>query len=205
MAKMNDPKIIASYIHCLSTLEDKTSRLYQNLSDKAEMPIVKTLLLNIAQDSAKHATLLLGIADSMAVSRKNPKDCAKKLGVVWQTIATFHEKIVERTKISNSEFSQLAEKLTVLESAIGEEYYVFIQMKTLQLMSEEINQLYKVDVGHLQGMFESIISDEEHHRELLATIKEHLAENSEKTYDNNIPKIMYQNPDAWIHSLPPTA
>jgi rubrerythrin len=202
MAKMNDSQIITNYINCLSTLESYTSRLYQMLSDKAEMPIVKTLL-NIAQDSEKHATLLQGINKSIAGSNEKPIDCAKKLGAVWQTLDTFYREIAARKEISNWAFSQLADKLTVFESMLGEEYYVFVQVKTLQLMSGKIIESYSVDLGHLQKLFESIIRDEEHHRELLATIREHLTENDKKAYDNT-PKVKYQNPDAWIQSLPPT-
>ena len=63
------------------------------LSDKTEMPIVKTILLSISQDSEKHAVLLLGIARSIAVSPEKPKDCAKKMGAVWQTVDTFYREI----------------------------------------------------------------------------------------------------------------
>jgi len=161
-------------------------------------------LLNIAQDSKKHATLLMGINKGVAASKEKPKDCAKKLGAVWQTLDTFYREIQERKQIGSWAFSQLADKLAVFESMLGEEYYVFVQMKTLQLMSGKINQSYKIDLGHLQKMFESIIRDEEHHRELLATIRKHLTENDEKEHDNT-PIVKYQNPDACVHSLPPTA
>jgi rubrerythrin len=177
--------------------------LYQSLSEKIEMPIIKTLFLNISQDSAKHSTLLKGISDSMEPSKKNPKDCKKKLGPIWKATKTFQDEIYSRKKISILEFSQLAEKLTLFESALGEEYFVLVQMKTLQLLEKEINQSYNVDLGHLQKMFESIIRDENHHRALLITIKKLLAENN-KLVDKDTLIVKYQNPDAWIHSLPST-
>ena len=40
---MNDPKVIAKYIHCLSILEDNTSLLYSNLSERVEAPLLKSL------------------------------------------------------------------------------------------------------------------------------------------------------------------
>lgn len=198
---MSDPETFAKYIDCLSTLETKTSSLYEALSQKAELPIVKTLFRNIAQDSAKHSTLLKGIGESIAKVKENPKECAKKLGVVWQTIDSLQKKVTERKKISNSEFSQFLEELTLLESSVGEEYYILVQMKTLQLLGKEIERSYHIDLGHLKRLFESIIRDEEHHRELLETIEEHIAANIEKP-DEGAPMVRYQNPDAWSQATP---
>ena len=36
-------------------------------------------------------------------------------------------------------------------------------MKMLQLMSDQIEQSYNIDLVHLLKMFESIVRDEEHH------------------------------------------
>jgi hypothetical protein len=58
----------------------------------------------------------------------------------------------------------------------GEEYSVFVQLKTLELLSQEINRLYKVDLNSLKNIFTSIINDEEHHREIIETIKAFLQE-----------------------------
>jgi hypothetical protein len=97
----------------------------------------------------------------------------------------------------------LSEKLAYLESIIGEEYYVFVQLKTLQLMVNEINQLYHVDLDSVKTIFVNIINDEEHHRELLEKIKS-IVDNAAKEADNS-PTVKYQNPDSWISSLPPTS
>jgi ferritin len=93
-------------------------------------------------------------------------------------------------------------KLVALESSLGEEYYIFVQMKTLQLIVKEINQLYGIDLEKIKEVFESIIKDEEHHREILAAIKDIVSKKLTKKDDT--PKVKYQNPDSWIHSLPPT-
>jgi rubrerythrin len=202
MTGMNDPKIISDYLHCLSILENNTSLLYQKLSDKAEAPLVKTLLLNIAQDSSKHSALLKGIADSIAVSKEKTKDCAKKLGETWQIIDILLKETASKEKMSGLELQQLIEKLTALESSSGEEYYIFVQMKTLQYMVKEINQLYNINLERIKNIFVSIIADEEHHRELLATIKQLLTE-KEITSKYTPPIIKYQNPDSWIQYSPP--
>ena len=75
-------------------------------------------------------------------------------------------------------------------------------MKTLQLMTKEINQIYSINLMNIKGIFESIIKDEEHHREILAKIKDIIDE--KPTSQDNTPKVKYQNPDAWISYLSPT-
>jgi rubrerythrin len=202
MTKMNDAKVIANYLHCLSILENNTSLLYQKLSEKTGMPLVKTLLLSIAQDSSKHSVLLNGIADSIAVSKEKAKDCAKRLGETWRVVDTFLQEITSGERMSRMELGQLTEKLTILESSLAEEYYIFVQMKTLHHMVKEINQLYNINLERTKNIFMSIIKDEEHHRELLATTKDILSENEPQSPDST-PKIKYQNPDSWIQSLPP--
>ncbi len=199
---MDNPKIIVDYLHCLSMLENNTFLLYQSLAGKAEVPLVKTLLFSIAQDSSKHSALLKGVADSIAVSKEKTKDCAKKLGETWQIIDTLLKETASKEKMSRLELQQLIEKLTALESSAGEEYYIFVQMKTLQYMVKEINQLYNINLERIKNIFISIIEDEEHHRELLATIKKLLNENK-RADQHNTPSIKYQNPDSWIQYSPP--
>jgi rubrerythrin len=202
MTKMDNPKIIAKYIHCLSVLEAKTAMLYKNLSERVEHPLIKSLLLSISKDSSKHSALLKGVAASLSDSKQKAKDCAKNLGEVWNTVGNYLNEIYRKKRVSTVYFSELLPKLMVLESSFGEEYYMFVQMKTLQLMVKEINQLYNIDLDKIKNVFKSIIRDEEHHREILATIKEIIAEDLEKR--DNAPKVKYQHPDAWIHSLPST-
>ena len=202
MTKMDNPEVIAKYINCLSILEDKTALLYNNLSERVETPFTKSLLLSISKDSSKHSTLLKGIAYSISDSKQNHRDCAKKLGEVWNIVSDYLKEVDKKKIMDKIRFSELLSKLTILESSFGEEYYIFVQMKTLQLMVREINQLYGIDLGKIKEVFESIIKDEEHHREILASIKDMASK--KLTIKNNTPKVKYQNPDAWIHSLPPT-
>lgn len=69
-------------------------------------------------------------------------------------------------------------------------------------MVKEINQLYSINLENIKTVFESIIRDEERHREILSTIKNVISESSMK--HDNTPKVKYPNPDAWVHSLPQT-
>ena len=201
MIKMNDPKSIAKYICCLSVLENKTAVLYENLSGRVEPPLIKSLLLSISKDSSKHSVLLKGVADNICDSEQNAKDCAKNLGDVWNTVNGFLDELNKKKRVRKVYFSELLPKLMGLESSLGEEYYIFVQMKTLQLMVKEIKQLYNIDLDKIKNVFESIIRDEEHHREILVTIKDIINEDSVEKHDT--PKVKYVNPDAWVHSLPP--
>ena len=198
---MNDPKKVAEYIQCLSILEDKTSQLYSKLSQRAKTPLVKSLLLSISKDSSKHSTLLKGIAETISDSKHNHKDCAKKLGKVWSAVSSYFDEI-DKEEMGEMNFSVFLQKLSVLESTFGEEYYMFVQMKTLQLMAKMINQLYRINVENIKNVFVSIINDEEHHREILVTIKNVIEENLKE--HSNTPKVKYQNPDVWVRSLPPS-
>jgi len=202
MTKNNDPKVLADFINCLGILENDSFLLYKALSNKIELPLVKSLLRAIAEDSLKHSTLLKGVAESITEAKETPKDCEKKTGEAWRLIANFTKEIAAKEKFSEEEMSQLWDKLAFFESIIGEEYYVFVQMKTLDLMMKEINQIYNIDLGSLKSIFTRIINDEEHHREMLGTIKGILERHSEPS---NTPVVKYQNPDSWISSLPPTS
>ena len=108
----------------------------------------------------------------------------------------------KKERVAKLNSSELLLKLNALESNLGEEYYIFVQMKTLQLMVKEINQLCSINLEKIKNIFESIIRDEDHHREILATIKDVVNENSTK--HDNTPKVKYPNTDSWIRSLPPT-
>jgi rubrerythrin len=203
MVKRNDPKTIASYINCLSYFENNVFQLYKNLSNKVELPLVKTLLLCIAQDSQKHAMILKAVGESIAKPEGKPKNCEKQLGESWMRIDAFNKEIAKKEKITEAELAKLSEKLVVLESIAGEEYYMFVQLKTLQLLMKEINQLYSIDLRSLKSLFANIISDEERHRTILQTVQR-LLKRKEKKQKDNAPAVKYQNPDMWSRPLPPT-
>lgn len=90
---------------------------------------------------------------------------------------------------------ELSKKLTYLESIIGEEYYMFVQLKTLEIMIKEINEIYRIDLGSLKSVFTHIINDEEHHREIIATIQSTI---EKKQKADESPMLRYSNPDNWV-------
>jgi nanoRNase/pAp phosphatase (c-di-AMP/oligoRNAs hydrolase) len=55
--------------------------------------------------------------------------------------------------LARANLPQLAEKLEILESEMGEEYYQFVQLKTLKFMVKEINQIYNIDLGSVKKDF----------------------------------------------------
>jgi hypothetical protein len=138
--------------------------------------MLKSLLFGVASDSQKHSALLKGIAESIARKEElSTKDCE----MISETLATIHalsEEISTKKEISEEELQEFIGKLEALESTCGEEYSVFVQLKTLELMSKEINRLYNINIDNLKDIFQGIISDEEHHREIIETIKELLCE-----------------------------
>ena len=85
----------------------------------------------------------------------------------------------------------------LLKLSFGEEYFVFVQLKTLELMMKEIDPDYAVDLYSLKGVFTSIITDEGRHRELIEKTKEFLERRPKPTTISS-PVVRYQNPDAWI-------
>ncbi|HVP40401.1 MAG TPA: hypothetical protein VMS95_00400 [Candidatus Krumholzibacteriaceae bacterium] len=196
MAKQKSKKDIAEFLYCSSILEGKTFLLFKTMAEKVDLPLIKSLLLQIAYDSQKHSTTLRGISESIAPTKKTPRDCDKQHGEAWNTINAISSEISRMEKISNTDLPSLVERLTVLESVAGEEYNMLVQLKTLQYMAKEINKLYNVNLRRIKGLFEKIIEEEEHHIELLSTIKEMIAKKPKQEFDNT-PTVRYQNPDAW--------
>lgn len=198
MEKHKDKKDIEGFLCCLSILEEKTSLLYKSLAEKTELPLAKSLLMHIAYDSKKHAATVKGISDSLGNlnARTKAKDCEKHLGKPWKIVADSLEEAEKKQKIPRDDFSLLAKKLLVLESALGEEYHMVIQLRTLQFLTSKINEIYGVNLKNLKSIFESIIKDEERHRELLTTIKDLVVKQKDRITDNT-PTVKYQSPDAW--------
>ncbi len=198
----SDAKTLANLINCLSLLERNTYLLYKELAEKVEAPLVSSFLLQIAIDSQKHSIALKGVADSVAKPDGNLKDCEKKIGNTWRIVEKLLKEVKGKKKIPSGDFPKLVEKLVVLESVLGEEYYMFVQLKTLELMMKEINQLYDINLGSVKKIFLNIIQDEETHRELLERIKTLVKPETEL---DTAPVVKYQNPDAWSRPLPSTS
>lgn len=196
MPGINDPKAIAELLHCLSAFEENIYQLYGDIASKTEMPFIRSLFEQISIDSHKHSVILRGISEGIAVTKTNLKECEKKMGETWKRLAITQKEIAKIGRINDQNLPWLTEKLAHFESAMGEEYFIFIQLKTLHLLVKEINQKYNIDLSHTKSLFDSIINDENHHREILETIK-CLVENRGKENDVSIVG-RYESLDSYI-------
>ena len=192
---------IVALFRCASILEEKTSILYKKIAEKIQLPLVKSYLLHIAHDSQKHSTIFEGISESIEKSSSKPKDCERKLGQIWQVTEDLSREVASKPKMSEKEMTRLVERLVPIESFMGEEYYIFVQAKTLKFLTKEIKQIYNVNLENVKYVLEGVIRDEETHQRLLSTIKEIFVKRELKRQDN-VPEVKYQSPDAWIRSLP---
>jgi rubrerythrin len=201
MVKMKQESVV-DFLHCASILEERTYLLYKNLADKVDIPLVNSLLLHIAYDSQKHSAILRGISGSIAKPKKPSKNCEKKLfGPTWTAIERLTEEIAREKRIPKENMSSLVKKLMILESTVGEEYYILVQLKTLEYMTKEIRETYNVDLEDLKDILETIIRDEETHRELLAKMKKILVGEEEQAEDE-APQVKYKSPDSWTAHIP---
>ena len=187
---------IADSLWCDSVFEERTYLLYKDLANSVDLPFIKSLLLHIAYDSQKHSAILTGISQSIGGSKVKAKDCEKKLRSSWKVIDDISFEIANEKKALVDSLSSLAKKLSLLESAMGEEYYALARMKTLQAMTALIRESYNVNLEDLRDVFETIIKDEEIHLELLAKMKKFLAGQQVKKVDTT-PAVRYENPNAW--------
>jgi hypothetical protein len=166
------PTNLTNYMNCLSLFESKTAKLYLDLAEKVELPLVKSLLMEISLDSQKHSNLLTGISKSMPKSDFNPKTCAEKVGESWQIAETYAKKVAKKEKITAKDLPELIHDLDALESSMGEEYSLLIQMNTLVVLAGEIENSYSISLDGVKSIFSGILEDEEHHKEVLALIRE---------------------------------
>jgi len=185
-------------MNCLSILESQTSLLYKNISDKVEIPLIKTLLKEIEMDSQKHSLLLKEVSESIAKPKGNQKKCSKGSETL-QTTERLLKEVAGMERISSEDLIRLSEILETLESAMSEEYYMLVQVKTVQMMMTEINQMYNINLYNVRDIFMNIINDEDRHREILETIKQMTVK---KEQVSNSPFVKFQNPDGWIQGTP---
>jgi rubrerythrin len=202
MTKMT-PESIAGFLHCASVLEERAYLLYKSLADKVDLPLVNSLMVHIAYDSRKHSAVLKAISESIAKPKKQPRDCQKKLflGGPWTVIERLVRDIDKEKRIPKEDMPSLINKLMLLESTVSEQYYILVQLETLQFMTKEVRETYNVDLEDLKDILETIIRDEETHRALLLKMKKILV-GKEKQTEDIAPTFKYQTPDAWSRVSP---
>ena len=126
MEKSDDVRELSGFINCLSLFEKKTAQLYATMAGKIDLPLVKSLMLEISLDSQKHSVLLKGVADTMPKANWKAEVCPKKIGEGLDIVKAFSSEIAKKDRISYYDLVELSEKLSVLEGIMGEEYNIFV-------------------------------------------------------------------------------
>ncbi|UCG44809.1 MAG: hypothetical protein JSV58_05290 [Candidatus Bathyarchaeota archaeon] len=199
MVMQNGKKDVAKQIRCISSLEERVFRLYKSFSEKLRYPHLKALALYIAYDSLKHSMILAGVSENIAESKVTNKDCERNLGETWQVVLDFHQEISKADDINKKELSSFANRLSDLESSLGEEYNTLAQLRTFQFMTKEISKVYGVDMTVLKDIFDLIIRDEENHKEILGLISDSSIE-----IEHSDDLVRFREPVPWYrYGKPP--
>lgn len=209
---MSNQDIVAKRLQCLGILEKYKALVYSKVADAFEQPFAKSLLLSVSQDGTTHATLLRGIASSISDSKPKIDDCAETIGKLYGLVGDCVNELTNGTK-RKLDFSRLTHTLASLENALGEEYSGFMQGKNMRLIAKGISLSCEVNVESLKNIFESILTDQQHHCRRLKTLEGMVQESRveqplvlrrEKPAErSSTPEVKYQNPDAWTCALPP--
>lgn len=201
---MGFPENIGNVLFCSSLLEKKTYEMYYELSKKIENSVVRTLLVSIAQDSLKHSSLFEEISKDFINVPPREKECKKQLGEIWSNIYSVTKLLKDKKTLSSEDLLVLIKKLSYVEYYMGEEYSILEKVKTLKYMSKEISDFYNIDFEDAfslhQKVFDSIVNDEQKHRDILIDIVKLLTKELAPSITH--PTIKYQTPDAWVFQPP---
>ena len=184
-------KSLAGFLYNLSLLEEETFKLYKNIAEKVDFPLINAMLTEISLDSQKHYRLLKGIIESIPTVDLNTKDTQKLLIKAQKAMGDFSAYFANIKKIDENNLPELIEKLTLLESQMGEEYEVLVQAKSVVFFSSEVSRNYNFKAEVFKKIFEKIIIDEEHHSEILETIKD-IINKKEKELLRKDPLLKYR-------------
>ena len=201
---MDSSENIGNVLFCSSLLEKRAYEMYYELSQRIEHPVIRKLLMTIAQDSLKHSLLFEEVTKKFFSVAPKEKECKKQVGIIWKRIDEVTKFVKRKNVIGPEDLLGIITKLSFVEYRMGEEYSVLEQVKTLKYMNHEISEMYRIDFeGILRSqkrVFDSIISDERLHGETLFEVGEFLTKKDAQK--DNHPKFKYQTPDAWTF-LPP--
>ncbi|MFB3888320.1 MAG: hypothetical protein ACE14S_02445 [Candidatus Bathyarchaeia archaeon] len=187
---------LTEYLNCLSVFELNASLLYKGLADRLEQNLIKALLLGISNDCQKNSAILKAIVNCLPETEWKIKDCSKKIGEAWQKMDTLSRELAETGALSDEELGDMCDRLVLLEFSMGLEYSVFEQLKTRELLVNEMKALYNINVDGLKNLLAWIIRDQERHREVLAAVKE-LTTRMKPETKTRAPTVKFQNPDGW--------
>jgi len=161
-------KKIAQYLRCSSILEENVATAYKSFANKTENSLIKPLLLFISYDSLKHSKTLRKLSQNITKTESTTEQCEIILGKAWKNAVTqAHREMLKKERITDQELASLIDKMINLESFLGEEYLMILQLKTLELAAKDS----KMDLTGTKKILEWIIEDEKRHELILERIK----------------------------------
>lgn len=164
-------------------------QLFDDISEKVELPRTKFSLLYVAYDSLKNSMILRKLSN-FAVSEVKIKDYERVLGEVWKMVENLSKEILKIERITEEDLASLADRLVVIYTV------KLVQLKTLEFMSKEISEAYDIDLEVLKNVLELVVEDEETDTQVLMTFKDLFAEKTKATNDG-APAVKYTSPDMW--------
>ena len=191
----NEPLNFERQILCLALLEKELYELYTNLSSRVEDLSARTLFSYIATDSLKHSTILATIIDEVNGQNVQEIDCDVNIIYNKEMIKSISKDVNKTRRITHDELIVLIDTLTGFESLLLAEYKkaFHLEFKSYSKYAQE-----KDDDNDL-NIFNLIISDEECHQRILASITRFF--DNKITFKSNTPIVKYQSPDSWY--VPP--
>jgi len=191
----------ADFFHCLGSLEQKNSQLFEELANKTVLSEIRSHLLKISQGNKDHAKVLIELSSQLGGSKTKSNECKRKLRPVCKITESFLEQVRKKKKITVEELSDI---LLTLERSGGAMQYLQIQAETFLVMSKEISQLYGMKLEDFNAHIMDIAQQVEEHIELLEEIKTKIAQSISKKDVVHHPVFRYQSPDAWYQSTTTT-
>jgi hypothetical protein len=136
-------------------VENNDSVLYTALADRLSMAPAKSILMNIASNHHENSEILRAAGKASETARVQTGNSEKEFAGVFGIAYDIYKKIIDEKEISKEELSDIADKLSMLESALAEKY-ACVKSKASQSMG---------------NAFTEMIRDSEHHRKLLTKFK----------------------------------
>ena len=188
------PADLGSLLYCLGKMERKNSQLFEEFANKTVLPDIKEPLLKISRDNKKHAEELIEVSEKVGHSKLKQKDCEKTMKPVCELTDKILKQITNKEKITAEELSNF---LALLEDSGGSVNFLRVQAETFLHMSNEIGQVYNMDLTEFDEYLMEGARLVEEHIIIFEDIKEKIAQAIPKKDEMGHPLVKYQTPDAW--------
>ena len=195
MGKEYKSIFLRNSLEYLAIFEKRTGLLYEDIAEKLESPLTKSLAEYIALDSKKHATLLKGMAQSITKKSSKPLDLPKGMKDTWNSIEKFQIELTKIETITKDELSNVCTQLNILETSLAAQYNELLDFNLLESLYEELNKDHKISFESIKILLLEAQHDEEHHKSILTLISDF--PNAEVNRIDNTPAVSFRNPDGW--------